>query len=100
MRRSIPLRLEALEIHDHILEKIESKHGVGLYEVEEACYSRERRVRRGSEGLYKLFSRSESGRYLLVVLADQTEAVFRIVTARDMTPAERRAYTRDAGARK
>ncbi len=33
------LRIESLEIDDHVLEKIESKHGVTFEEVEEACLS-------------------------------------------------------------
>jgi len=44
------LRTEALEIDDHVLDKIESRHGVPFHEVEEACYSRHRHVRRGREG--------------------------------------------------
>ena len=48
------LRLESLEIDDHILEKIESKHGISFTEVEEACLSERRHIRRGREGLYKV----------------------------------------------
>lgn len=92
------LRIEALEIDDHILDKIESRHGTALYEVEEACYSAVRHVRRGREGLYKVFSRTEAGRYILVVLADLGGGVFRIVTVRDMTASERRLYRRTMGA--
>jgi len=54
-------------------------------------------VRRGREGLYKLFSRTEAGRYLLVVLADRGRGVFRIVTAREMTESEKRLYERETG---
>jgi len=91
------LRIEALEIDDDILKKIESKHGIELYEAEEACYSAERHVRRGREDLYKVFSRTEAGRYLLVVPADRGRGVFRIVTAREMTENERRLYRRETG---
>jgi hypothetical protein len=31
------LYIESLEIEDHILDTIESKHGVTIEEVEEAC---------------------------------------------------------------
>ena len=47
------LRIEALEIDDHVLDKIESRHGVPFKEVEEACYSPDRHVRRGRQDLYK-----------------------------------------------
>jgi hypothetical protein len=52
------LRIESLEIDDHILDKIESKHGVSLEEVEQACLSEKRHVRRSKEGLYKLLSQT------------------------------------------
>lgn len=91
------LRIEALEIDDHILDKIESKHNVQLYEAEEACGSTTRHVRRGRDGLYKVFSRTEAGRHLLVVLAHQYEGVWKIVTARDMDDRERRLYRREKG---
>ncbi len=91
------MRIEALEIDDHILDKIESRHGVPFGDVEEACYSGERHVRRGREGLYKVFSRTGSGRYLLVVLTDQGDGVWKVVTAREMTVQECRLYRREKG---
>ena len=92
------LRVEALEIDDPILDKIASRHGVAFDEVEGACYSEELHVRRGREGLYKVFSQTDAGRYLLVVLADLTGGVWKVVTARDMTEQERRLYRRASGA--
>jgi hypothetical protein len=40
------LRIEALQIDDHILDKIGAKHGITFEEVEEACLSEKRHVRR------------------------------------------------------
>jgi len=91
------LRIEALEIDDRVLDKIESRHGVPFHELEEACYSPHRHVRRGREGLYKVFSQTEAGRYLLVVLADLGGGVWRVVTARKMTDQERHLYRRTRG---
>ncbi|MFO7773074.1 MAG: BrnT family toxin [Dehalococcoidia bacterium] len=88
------LRIEALEIDDHILDKIEAKHGLSLEEAEEACLSERRHVRRGREGLYKLFSQTMAGRYVLVVLANVGGGNWRIVTAREMTDSERRLYNK------
>jgi len=68
--KCLMLRIESLEIDDHILEKIESKHGVSFEEVEETCLSEKRHVRKSREGLYKLFGRTAAGRYVLVVLAN------------------------------
>lgn len=91
------MRFEALEIDGHILDKIESRHGVMFGEVEEACYSDRRHVRRGRHGLYKVFSQTTAGRYLLVVLVDKSEGVWRVATARQMTPGERALYRQQTG---
>jgi len=91
------LQIESLEIDDHILEKIESKHHVSFTEVEEACLSDQRHIRRGKEGLYKVFSQTGAGRYILVVLVNLSGGNWRIVTAREMAESERRLYTREVG---
>ena len=91
------VRIDALEIDDSVLDKIESRHGGPFHEVEEACYSPRRHVRRGREGLYKIFSQTEAGRQLLVVLLDGGSGVWKVVTAREMTAQERRLYRRATG---
>lgn len=91
------LRIESLEIDDHILDKIESRHGVTFAEVEQACLSESRHVRRGREGLYKLFSQTANGRYILVVLVNLGRGAWRVVTAREMTDSERRLYIKAMG---
>jgi uncharacterized DUF497 family protein len=93
------LRIEALEIDDHILDKIESKHRVSFEEVEEACLSEAHHVRRSKEGLYKLFSQTNAGRYILVVLANLGRGVWKVVTAREMTDSEKRLYSKSLGGR-
>jgi uncharacterized DUF497 family protein len=91
------LRIESLEIDDHILEKIESKHGITFGEIEQACESEARHIRRGKEGLYKLFCQTESGRYILVVLVNLGRNNWKIATAREMTDSERRLYSKTMG---
>jgi hypothetical protein len=91
------LRIESLEIDDHVLDKIESKHGVTFEEVEEACLSERRHVRWSREGLYKLFSQTAAGRYILVVLVNLGRGCWKIVTAREMTDSERRLYSKTTG---
>ena len=91
------LRIESLEIDDHILDKIESKHGISFEEVEEVCLSEKRHVRRSREGLYKLFSQTVAGRYILVVLVNLGRGCWKIVTAREMTDSERRLYGKATG---
>lgn len=85
-------RLEALEVDDHILEKIQVKHGVSFDEAEEVCLSASAHVRRDRSGLYKFFGQTEAGRYLLVMLAEGDGRTWRLVTARDMTNKERRLF--------
>ena len=88
------LRIESLEIDDHILYKIESKHHVSFTEVEEVCLSDRRHIRKGREGLYKVFSQTVAGRYFLVVLVNLGRGNWRVATAREMTHAERRLYNK------
>lgn len=91
------LRIESVEIDDNILDKIESKHSISFYEIEEACFSTRRHIRRGKEGLYKAFSQTAAGRYILIVLINLGGGVWRIVTAREMTSSERRLYVKATG---
>jgi hypothetical protein len=46
------LYIDSIVIDDHILDKIEGKHGVTFDEVEEACLSDKRHIKKGKEGLY------------------------------------------------
>lgn len=89
--------IEALEIDDQILDKIESKHSVAFNEVEEACFSGKKQVRKSKEGLYKIFSRTVAGRYVLIVLANVADGIWKVVTARQMTDNERQLYTKSVG---
>lgn len=91
------LRIESLEIDDHILDKIESKHSVTFAEVEEACLSEGRHVRRSREGMYKLFSQTAAGRYILVVLVNLGRGCWKVVTARQMTDSEKQLYSKITG---
>jgi uncharacterized DUF497 family protein len=91
------LRIESLEIDDHKLDKIESKHGTTFNEIDQACQSEARHIRRSKEGLYKLFSQTESGRYILVVLIDLGKGSWKVATAREMTDSERRLYSKTMG---
>ncbi|MBN1369597.1 MAG: hypothetical protein JW954_05115 [Dehalococcoidaceae bacterium] len=86
------LYLNAIEIDDHILEKIESKHGVMLAEVEEICMSEKNHVRKGRQGLYKVFGQTQAGRYILAVLVNKSDGVWKVATAREMTKDEKRLY--------
>ena len=91
------LHIDSLEVDDHILDKIEAKHSITFGEVEKACLSDKRHIRRSREGLYKLFSQTADGRYILVVLVNLGGGNWKIVTAREMTGNERRLYSKATG---
>lgn len=91
------LYIESLEIDDNILDKIERKHGIAFNEIEEACLSDKRHVRKGKEGLYKLFSQADAGRYILVVLLNLGDSNWKVVTARELTDSERQLYKKSIG---
>lgn len=88
------LQIEALEIDEYVLDKIETKHSITFQEAEEACLSDARHIRKSRDELYKVFSQTNSGRYILVVLVHLDGGIWKIVTARDMTGSERQLYKR------
>lgn len=85
-----------LEIHwtdsseAHIAE-----HGVLPREVEQAT-QRPRYLQPGRAGTTLLYGRTGAGRYLFVVLTEALDGRWYVVTAYDMTPAQRRAYNQKA----
>jgi uncharacterized DUF497 family protein len=91
------LYIESLEIDDNILDKIESKHGVTFPEIEDACLSEKRHVRKSKERLYKFFSQTGAGRYLLVVMVNLGSGSWKVVTAREMGDGERQLYRKSIG---
>lgn len=77
---------------EHNIEHI-AEHGIEVEEVEQAL-ARKPVLRRGRQGRYLALGQSEAGRYLFVVVEDLGEYWARVITARDMTTAERRYYRR------
>ena len=74
---------------DWVVEKILDKHGVDPGEVEQVFFNPPYKVRRSSSGKYLLYGRTEAGRFLCIVFAGEERAV-KVISARDMAPAERR----------
>ena len=86
---------------DRFVEKLAEKHGVTTDEVEQVLFTcphvrlaEKGRVR--GESLYVAYGQTAAGRYLVVffVLKHRTAAL--PISARDMTPAERRYYDEQA----
>lgn len=74
---------------DHI-----AAHNITPDEVEQIVYTRPRLVLRGREGTEYVFGTTDAGRHLLVVLTESIDGRGYVVTARDMTDAERQAFRR------
>ena len=77
------------EAEDHI-----AAHKVSPGEAEQVVNSRPRLVVRGRDETEYMFGTTEAGRYLLVVLVGAIDGRDYVVTARDMTHAERQAFQR------
>jgi uncharacterized protein len=71
-------------------------HRVKPQEVEQVLYTRPRLVVPGRDGATLVFGTTDAGRHLLVVLADARDGRWYVVTAREMTMAERRIFARKA----
>ncbi len=71
---------------DHIAE-----HGVEPFEAEEAVDNRPLTLR-AAEGKYIAYGQTDSGRYLIVVYVLESEQRVRVITARDMTQAEKSRF--------
>ena len=82
---------------DEVIEKLAQKHAVAPDEVEEALASasRARFVQRGDwegEDLYAAMGRTDAGRYLIVYYVRRRLGHALVISARDMTEREKRAY--------
>jgi len=82
-------RIEGFIWREWVIEKLLARHAVTTDEVEEVFFNSPLKVRKASSGKYLLYGTSDSGRYLFVVF-DWVETKVRVITARDMTKAERR----------
>jgi uncharacterized DUF497 family protein len=85
--------IRELEVTDDILEKLWSKHQVVLDEAIECLLGYTiRRAKPGDASRLYIYGRSEGGRYLFVVLERLAPRRFFLLSARNMTPGERRKY--------
>jgi len=92
------MRIRGIIWLDSVVEKIDSKHGVSR---EEVCQTLEnpgaefRFVEKGhrrGENVYAALGQTQAGRYLIVFFIHNPDHRTMILTARDMTVAERRRY--------
>jgi len=91
------LKITGLIWYDAVIEKLERKHNVKQYEVREV-FSRRPLFRfvekghRSGENVYAALGRARAGRYLVIFFVYKKDKHALILSARDMTRAERRKY--------
>jgi uncharacterized DUF497 family protein len=93
------IRITDILWKEAIVEKLADKHGVSVAEVEEVLLSRPivRRMVKGhvrGEDVYAALTQIRSGRYLIVFFIDKKRGMALPISARDMSPAERKYYAK------
>ena len=82
---------------ERFVEKLADKHDVSTEEVEEVLFSSPhiRLAEKGrikGENLYTAYGQTGAGRYLIVFFIHKRRSAALPISARDMSPAERRYY--------
>ena len=93
------MRIEEIIWLRDVVDKLSYKHGVEVFEVEEALIRspRFRFVEKGEregEDVYMALSQTHAGRYLAILFIGKPANKALILSARNMTPEERRKYGR------
>jgi hypothetical protein len=70
-----------------------ARHGISPPEVDHGVNARPIWTTPGRSGTTLVYCTTSAGRYLLVVLAEELDGTWRVVTARDMTDSERRTFS-------
>jgi len=91
------LKISGLIWLDEIIEKLRRKHRVDQDEVRDVLARRPmfRFVEKGhrvGESVYSALGQTEAGRYLVVVFVHKKDGRALVLSARDMTKAERRKH--------
>jgi uncharacterized DUF497 family protein len=68
-----------------------ANHGVDPFEAE-AVITNAVEIRKVGHGKYVAYGQTDSGRYLMVIFAPKEQRRLRVVTARDLTPKEKRRF--------
>ena len=93
------MRIKEIIWLDKFVEKIETKHGVTTFEVEQILQGRKKvlRVAKGDvagEDVHLALGQTEGGRYLAVFYILKKNRTVLPISARDMDEKERRRYGR------
>jgi len=85
--------IEGFVWEDWVVDKLDWKHGVEPDEAEATFFNPPYKVRRTKANKYLLYGQTNEGRYLFVVFVWAGREV-KVISARDMTEAERRFFAR------
>ncbi|MFN8493353.1 MAG: hypothetical protein U0350_37490 [Caldilineaceae bacterium] len=85
--------IRKLDWDDYRIEHI-AYHNVEPNEVWEICEDPFHLAHREGRNRYRLYGQTAAGRYLFVVLEHIDGGKYKPITARDMTPAEKRNFRR------
>lgn len=88
------MRIDELRCDEETEVHVWSRHRVSMREVEEAAYRHGLAIRGRGRGVYEIYGRTEAGRYLMIAAQHIGPRILRLITARDMSSAERRRYFR------
>ena len=91
------MKIKGLIWFDDIVEKLTRKHNVQQNEVREVLHNKPRfrfveKGHRLGENVYAAMGQTDSDRYLIVFFVYKNDKRALILSARDMTKAERRLY--------
>jgi len=71
-----------------------ARHGINPDEVDEVVFHRSYHLTHVRNERYLLTGRTDGGRIISVILERKGQGMFRVITARDAAPHERRLYQR------
>lgn len=91
------MKIIGLIWYENIIEKLEQKHNVQQHEVREVLANNPkfRYVENGlqpDENVYAALGRTDAGRYIIIFFIYKKDKQALVVSARDMTHAERKKY--------
>jgi uncharacterized protein len=93
------MKIEGIIWLENIIEKLWVKHHVDGFEVEQVIENRPHYLftEKGNidnENVYSAFGQTGAGRYLIVIFILKPDNQALIISARDMSPKERKYYER------
>jgi len=93
------LRITDIIWKERTVAKLADKHNVSIPDAAEVLLSRPvvRRIAKGhvrGEDVYAALAQIRNGRYLIVFFIDKKRGVALPISARDMTPSERKYYAK------